>query len=507
MRTACKGMALFFIVLAAISHLQAQTRKIRIAIGTFSHETCTFCPSPTGVAEWEFYGPPMRGDEVLRSDEYIEGFVSRSGEHEGIELIGISSPREAKGGSSGSWITKEAFDKYTYGMVDDLKRIGPVDGVYLALHGAMAVDSISKPEAETVRRIRTVMGQKPVFVTLDLHANEDHELAEAANAVFITKQYPHYDARCQGERAARILIRTIKGTYHPVMATRKPGIITPSVFQWTGESPALEIMERARRWEEQERDVFVSVAFGFAYADVPDVGATVMVVTNNNSKLAEEIAQDMSDYIWRVRERFAGKKIPKTHEGVAQAITAARERRTPVVIADHSDRTGNSTHVLEELIRQGASNFCIATIADSLAINSLLKQKKVGDRVDISVGGYIDEFAGTPVAISGELSFLERYSHFDHVAVIRFGQNNHLILTPVLHQVTTTRIFEPLGIDLGSLDIIVLKSRVHFRRGYYENGFAKTIVLVDAPGLGPADLKTLKYKNIPKTLYPLSAER
>lgn len=190
--------------------------KIRIAVASFSHETCTFCPTPTGVAEWEYYGPPQRGDEVLNHGEYIQGFASRCNEYGGTELIGIYSPRGAKGGSSGSWITREAFEKYAQGMAEDLSNAGKIDGLFLSLHGAMAVTGIPKPEAELVRRLRKVVGDIPIVVTLDLHANEDQELSDAADAVFITKRYPHYDSRLQGERAARVLIRTIRGTYHPV---------------------------------------------------------------------------------------------------------------------------------------------------------------------------------------------------------------------------------------------------------------------------------------------------
>lgn len=476
---------------------------IRIAVATFSHETCTFCPQPTGVAEWEYYGPPMRGEEVLGQGEYIGGFVAAAHEYDGVELIGIYSPREAKGGSSGSWVTEEAFDKYTNGMAEDLKHAGHLDGVYLALHGAMAVTGVLKPEAEIVRRVRRAVGQIPIFVTLDLHANEDHELSDAANAVFIIKRYPHYDMAPQGERAARIMIRTIRGAYRPVMATRKPGIITPSVFQGTDMSPAMDIMERARKWEDRTKDAFVSVAFGFAYADVPDVGATVMVVTNNNQKLADQIADDMSGYIWRIREQFAGKKLPKTKEGVAKAIAAAKEGKKPVVIADHSDRTGNSTHILGELMRQGGKNFCITTLADEKAVNEIAAKAKVGDTVTVNVGGYVDQYSGNPVKITGKVDFLGRYERFDKVVVLHFGDNNRVILTPLLHEATDTSIFPPLGINLAELDIIVLKSRVHFRRGYYENGLAGAIFEVDAPGLGPADLSTIPYKNIPKDLYPL----
>ena len=88
----------------------------------------------------------------------------------------------------------------------------------------------------------------------------------------------------------------------------------------------MEIMERARRWECQNPGTYVSIAFGFAYADVPDVGATVMVVANNDRKLADRIADDMSNYIWRMRKTFAGKKLPKTKEGVSLAIAGCQSR-------------------------------------------------------------------------------------------------------------------------------------------------------------------------------------
>lgn len=478
-------------------------RKIRLAVATFSHETCTFCPEPTGVAEWEFYGPPVRGDQVLRQGGYIRGFVDTAREYDNVELVGLLSPRDAKGGSSGSWITQEAFDKYSNGIANDLRKSGPVDGVFLALHGAMAVTGVPKPEAELVRRVRKAAGTAPIFVTLDLHANEDRELSDAADAVFIIKRYPHYDAALQGERAARIMLRTIKGTYKPTMATRKPGVLTPSVYQGTGTSPSMEIMERARIWEERTKDAYVSVAYGFAYADVPDVGATVMVVTNNDPKLAERIADDMSQFIWKKREAFAGKKLPKTREGVAEAIAAARAGRTPVVVADHSDRTGNSTWILDELIRQGARNFCIATISDEKAINEIVSKAKVGDRIAVNVGGWAEEYAGKPVRIDGRVEFLGPYQQFKTVAVLLFGDNNRVILTPELEQVTDPGIFGALKIDLAKLDIIMLKSRVHFWRGFVEDGLAKTVVVVDAPGLGPADVTTIPYKNAPKDIYPL----
>ncbi|MCX6550516.1 MAG: MlrC C-terminal domain-containing protein, partial [Acidobacteria bacterium] len=299
------------------------------------------------------------------------------------------------------------------------------------------------------------------------------------------------------------MMRMIAGTYTPAKATRKPGVLTPSVFQGTGTSPSMEIMERARIWEERTRDAFVSVAYGFAYADVTDIGATVMVVTNNNQKLADQIAQDMSDFIWKKREAFAGKTLPKVPEGVAQAIAAAARGQVPVVVADHSDRTGNSTHILEELIKQGGRRFCITTLADAKAIDAIKAKAKVGDRVSVAVGGYADAFAGRPVTIDGTVEYLDRLAPHATVAVIKFGDGNRVILTPVLDQVTDPGIFASLKIPLAEMGIIVLKSRVHFWRGFVEDGLAKTVIVVDAPGLGPADVATIPYKHASRDIYPI----
>lgn len=489
---------------AAAQQDQGTARRVRIAVAQFAMETCTFCPNPTGVAQWEFTGPPQRGDSVLQRGSYIRGFVTRAAEYPELELVGIYSPRDPAGGALAGWVTTEAFDKYTGGIQDDLRVQGPFDGVYLALHGAMAVEGVPKPEAEIVRRVRQVVGDIPIVVTADLHANVDHELSDAANGVFMVKQFPHFDAPYQGERAARLLIRTIRGQYRPVMATRKPGVITPSVTHWTGDSPALDIMERARSWEHRETDVFVSVAFGFAYADVPDVGASVMVVTNNKPQLAERIAQDMSDYIWRVREQFFTRPIYTPEAGVLRAVQAVRDGNSPVLIADHVDRLGDGTWILRELIRQGASNFVIATLYDDRVVEHL-RNNRVGDRVRIQVGGFKSRLSGEAVPIDGVIEFLGPWGPYERVAVLRFGANNRVILTPDLFQVSTPQIFHDLGIPVEELDVVVLKSRVDFRQGFADAELAGTIVFIDTPGWTPADLSILEYLNAPSNLYPISA--
>jgi microcystin degradation protein MlrC len=212
---------------------------MRIAIARFSHETCTFCPKPTTSQDYE-KGGVLYGEDVIKKAKSVKGYVRgfvKVAEKEGVELVGILDASRSWGGSSGSWLTPKCFDKYADGIAEGLKAAGKLDGLFLSLHGAMAAREYHKPEAEVARRAREAVGDIPIMVTLDLHANEDHELTDATDAVFIIKTYPHVDKEEAGMKAARWMIDTIKKEKKPTMAIRKPGVISPSVFQGTCRRP------------------------------------------------------------------------------------------------------------------------------------------------------------------------------------------------------------------------------------------------------------------------------
>jgi microcystin degradation protein MlrC len=120
-------------------------------------------------------------------------------------------------------------------MIAELERGGRGHGVYLALHGAMGVRGVARPEADIARRVREVVGRDAFIAgTFDPHGNEDAEFLRQADFAFCAKYFPHYDSRLQGERAARMLIRAIRGDYTPATATVKVPILTATVLQWTG---------------------------------------------------------------------------------------------------------------------------------------------------------------------------------------------------------------------------------------------------------------------------------
>ena len=493
------------VLLAACS--ASSEPEFRVAVARFQQESCTFCPGgDVTVEDWTRLGPPLSGDDVLDADDYVAGFVSQARDYGDIELVGLTSPDEIFGGSSRSWIAKETFDHFLDGMIADLEAAMPVDGVYLALHGAMGVRDVPRPEAEIARRFREVVGPDvPIAATFDLHGDEDGAFLEQADFAFVTKRFPHYDAGIQGGRAARALHRVMRGTYSPTTATRKPGVITATVLQWTGASPSMDIMERARRWEAREPDAFVSVFYGFPWTDVPDVGATVHVMTNGDQELADRIADDMNDFIWRVREDFALGRLPRPDVAARTVRDAIAAGAVPVAVGDYSDRPGDATHILRAFEATGIRKVLYGAISSPDVLGAMEEAgAKVGDPYDMSIGGYTPS-GGDPFRIQGTVAYVGPWAGYDYTAAVTFGDGNVVFLAPAYTQIMYPEHFAVGSIDPADYDVFVVKSRAHFRRGFDETGFARTIVVVEAPEpfLGTTFLDALPYEHADLSkLYP-----
>jgi microcystin degradation protein MlrC len=367
------------------------------------------------------------------------------------------------------------------------------------------VRGVPRPEADIARRVREVVGRGAFIAgTFDPHGNEDAEFLTQADMAFCVKYFPHYDSRLQGERAARMLIRAIRGDYKPATVTVKVPILTATVLQWTGASPWMDLVQRALVWEAREPDLYMNVFFGFPFADVPDVGMTIECMTNGNPDLARKAADDVAAWAWRRREQLLNTaKVHPIPEGVRLARQALADGAWPVVLADHSDRSGSATWILEQVIRQDLSDVMIATIADRKAVQAVkAKGLEAGDPFDMEIGGLADESAGAPVRVQGTIALVVRASGRDWVSVA-FGKNNLVVLSEYLTQVMYPSDIAGFGAD--RFKVFAIKSRVHFRRGFDDSGFAKTILLVEPeqPFLGTVRLDALPYENVDvKKYYP-----
>src|SRR5262245_53937907 len=262
----------------------------------------------------------------------------------------------------------------------------------------------------------------------------------------------------------------------------------------------MALVQHALAWEAREPDLYMRVFFGFPFADVPDVGMTVQAMTNGKPELARKAADDVATWAWRRREALL--KTATVHpipHGVQLAKEALARGDWPVVLADHSDRSGSATWLLQQVIAQDLSDVLLATIADRTAVEAVrAKGLKAGDPFDMHVGGLADESAGPPVRIVGTIAGVAQIAGRLWVSVA-FGQGNVLLISEYL-----TQVMDPLdlkaapGFAIEQFKTFAIKSRVHFRRGFDDSGFAKTILLVEPeqPFLGTVRLEALPYRNV-----------
>jgi len=491
---------------------------MRIAVLHFSHETVTFLANDTTLADFTYPGSPAKGDDVLAMQprDYIGGFVQVAREYPDVELVGIESPGFPVTGTGSGWVSEAAFETFVGRMIAELTSGGPWDGAYLAVHGAMAVRGVARPEAELARRVRAAVGPKAIIAgTFDPHGNEDEQFLTHADMAFTVKYFPHYDGHLQGQRAARQMVRAIRGTYTPATVTVKVPIISPTVLQWTGAAPWSELIQRALTWEAREPDAYVNVFFGFPWSDVPDVGMCIQAMTNGDPALAQRIADDMAGFAWRRRAALLGSTtVHHIKAGVALARAAQAAGEVPIVLADHSDRSGYATWLLAEIMAQDLANTLLATVADQALVARLLVEgAKAGDAFDELVGGLVDESAGPAVRVVGKIHSVSAgasRSGGQSWVNVSFGRGNVLCISPYLVQVIELDHLRQFGFDPADFACFAIKSRVHFRRGFDDNGFARTILLVEPPEafLGTTRLDGLAYENVDLTgFYPYGEVR
>jgi len=180
--------------------------------------------------------------------------------------------------------------------------------------------------------------------------------------------------------------------------------------------------------------------------------------------------------------------------------------KSPVVLADYSDRSGYATWLLQDIIAQKLERTLIATVASPDAIRAVQAAGlRPGDAFDGEIGGLFDESAGEPVRISGTIREIDaaKPGKASEWVCVSFGKGNVLLLSPFLVQIMEPSELWELGLRPEEFDVIAIKSRAHFRRGFDDSGFAPTILLVEPPEpfLGTVHLQALPYENLTLTDY------
>lgn len=467
----------------------------RVGILGFLHESNTFLPAPT---TWDdFASTSMTEGEEMRqrwsgTHHELGGFFAGC-DAEGLDAV----PGFATFAVPSGAIRAADYERLADSLMDAARRMQPVDGLLVALHGATVSEDYPDADGEVLRRLRDVVGwTMPIVVTLDLHANVSPQMIRRATAITAYRSNPHLDQRERGVEAARLMADILLRGKKPVIALEAPAMAIPIASQNTSVMPARGLyadLEEVLTWP---GILSASVCLGFYYADVEEVGTTFLAVSDGDEELAVTAVTWLADRAWMRRGEFET-RLPLPQEAVAEAKDASRK---PVVLMDVGDNVGggspaDSTVLFAECLRQGARNALVVLYAPEAVQHCV--SCGVRNEVEVVVNGL--RIVGRVRLISDGIYVETQVRHGGWTrndqgvtAVVETAEDHTVVLTSRRMAPMSLEQLLSLGIKPERKDILIVKGVIAPQAAYAP--VAGEIVLVDTPGLTANDPRAFVYR-------------
>lgn len=485
----------------------------RVAVGGVEHETSSFISEPTTLED--FAGRTVHGEDLARlgdANTIVDGFVKGVRECE-MHLVPLSWAKATSGGPPSG----ETFETLTAELLGHLRDAGPVDGVLLSLHGSFAADGIDDADGEILRRIRNEVGPDcPIMAVHDLHSNISRQMVDNADTLIIERTYPHVDMAQRASEATRLLARTIAGEVRPTMALRSLPLLWAAPKMIDTEPPMSEAVAQLTLLDQRPEVLAASIGVGYQWIDNPLVGASTIIVTDNDAELAQQLADELAHWIWDRRETWQRKPLSP----VSALEQGEAADRYPIILADQGDNTGggspgDGTEILRLFVERDLPQAAVLYVVDPDTA-AAAKAGGVGATIDVEVGGKSHPLMGPPVPLHAEVLSLSD-GHFTYDGPMWAGVkgaagDSALLRQRGVHVIVTSKRMQPidlafsrsLGLDCRQLRYISVKSTGHFRSGF--GPIAGSIYNVDAASLLGQDFRKLPFTRLGRNVYPLDTD-
>lgn len=450
----------------------------RVAYLRLCQETNAHSPAPTELADFErshlVLDPSELARRVRRTGAEVPGFVrnaelsgfvravARFGRGE-VEPVPIASAWAVSGGS----LSRSCYAALKGRILSGLAAAGPLDGVFLALHGAMGVEGLVDPESDLLAEVRAVVGPgAKLAASLDLHGNLTRGMVEGADVLAGYHTNPHRDHAGTGFRAGRALVSTVLGEARPTAAWRKLPMVLGGGVGVDLLAPMRSIFRRLGRLTRRPGVLDASLFMCHPWNDDPSLGWATYAVTDGDQALAERVADELAERVWGVRHEQLP-ELPEPEEAFA-AIRARRGLRKlgPACVCDASDvvgagGTGENTRLVKALLEEGSDLRAYAPIRDAEVVASLWGER-VGEPVSVDVGGRFDAEVSPPLRVVGRLARKRVVPGMGRAVVIESGRLA-LCVTEGPPMVMKPSFYRMLGLEPFRADVVVVKSFFPFR--------------------------------------------
>ena len=503
----------------------------RVALLGFSIECNRFAPI---THENDFTARTLLGGEAMLANARSPAPMMLG------EMPGFVADMDAAGDMAGPWrpvpgllamaepngpVSQEFFDRMMAQWETDLRAAGPLDGVYCVLHGAGLTVNDHDPEGTLLAMIRRVVGEAvPVVATYDLHANVSAANVDLVNAYIGYRTNPHLDMRERGAEAAQVLRRLMSGTRTYLARVRLP-IVPPTVTQLTGKDaharPYGELIDLGQQRMHEApyagRVLNVSVMGGFAYADTPFNGLSV-IVTALDQDAADSLTREIAVAGWARRDRFRP-SLTSLAEATALAKGTEDKSRHALIFADVADNPGgggrgNTMEILQAFLAADVRDGLVGVIHDpALAAEAHLLDRGAAFTACFNREGgdaFSKPFAADAVVaglrdqpVRGRRGiYANNTLDLGLCAALRIGGLTVIVISNRV-QCADPVFFEMFGLDIAAARVVVVKSRGHFRGGFDEFFRHEDVIEVDAPGLTSPVLSRFAWRHMPRPVLPI----
>ena len=483
----------------------------RVGILALLHESNTFLSQPTTLELFEqatlVTGSAVR-DQFAGTFHEVGGFFAGL-EEQGLEAVPLFAARTMPYGA----ITAETMSELLRRIRQQLAEAGPLAGLLVAPHGATVSERELDADGYWLEEVRRQVGPAmPIIGTLDAHANLSPRMVAACNALIAYRSNPHLDQRERGIEAARLLARTLRGEVRPTMAAAFPPMAINIERQLTTEPHCVALYQQADAQLGQPGVLSNSVLLGFPYADVPEMGSSLIVVTDNDQARAQQLADELADWLWRQRHDFVGQLI-----SISTALDHASTAPGPIGLLDMGDNVGggspgDSTFLAQALVDRRIPR-SLVVIYDPQSVGRA-RAVGAGGRVSLAIGGHTDRQHGEPLVGEFEVlnlndgEFTETQARHGGMArcqqgltaVVRGDTDLTIILTSrrmppfSLGQITSC------GLDPTHFHLLVAKGVIAPVAAYAP--ICRELIRVNTPGVTTADMLSLPYQHRRRPMFP-----
>lgn len=480
---------------------------MRIFIATFGTETNTFSPLMTGRAafmgerDWYRSGGTHHPTTMANLPLKTWRDLAEADGHEVVESI-CSFAQPA------GLTLRGVYEELRGYIMEDLKAAGPVDVVLLSMHGAMVAVGYDDCEGDVLAHARAITGPDTVIGTvLDLHCHLTPLMMENADLIITYKEYPHDDIQPRSVELYRLASEAAAGTISPIMAEHDCRML--SIWR-TPNQPVRAFVDRMQALEGHDGILSVSFIHGFPWADVPHVGAKLLVIADGDAKKAQDLADQLGKEVWEMREANSSHYLTPD-EGI-DAILASIDAR-PLVLADVSDNAGggaasDNTVILRRLIDRAVRDVAIGCFWDPQVV-TFCRDAGVGETLTLRLGGKCGPTSGDPVDLTGTVRAIT-----DNLLQIGLGGGRSslgpavwldvngiaIVVVSGRQQTFSPEAFTNLGIELSKMRGVIVKSAQHFYNRFA--GLASDVLFISAPGCVQPDMETLKLPRSGRVLWP-----